>query len=93
MSAFSGYQTLIGAHLERTKELLSGASFFIGNDSGPAHMAAAFGLPVVVLFGASDRRIWSPWKTPSEVLSSSGGISSIAPARVIEAVERLRVRA
>ena len=28
-----------------------GASLFVGNDSGPAHMAAAFGVPSVVIFG------------------------------------------
>src|SRR6185437_10055787 len=33
------------APLSDVKALLSGASLFIGNDSGPAHMAAAFGLP------------------------------------------------
>ena len=31
------------------KSLMAGASLFIGNDSGPAHIAAAFGVPVVVI--------------------------------------------
>ncbi len=30
------------------------AQIFIGNDSGPAHIAAAFGVPVVAIFGASN---------------------------------------
>ena len=37
--------------LSETKSILAGASFFLGNDSGPAHMAAAFGVPLLALFG------------------------------------------
>ncbi|GAB4249280.1 MAG: lipopolysaccharide heptosyltransferase I [Candidatus Methylacidiphilales bacterium] len=33
---------------------LAGARTVISTDSGPAHVAAAFGIPVVALFGASD---------------------------------------
>ena len=45
---------MVGAPLAEVKSLLAGASLFVGNDSGPAHMAAAFGVPVVVIFGSSD---------------------------------------
>ncbi|HEX9636287.1 MAG TPA: glycosyltransferase family 9 protein [Acidobacteriota bacterium] len=41
--------------------LLSGADLFIGNDSGPAHLAAALERPTVVIFGSSDPRRWGPW--------------------------------
>jgi ADP-heptose:LPS heptosyltransferase len=40
--------------------LLHGAEFFIGNDSGVAHMASAVKCPSVVLFGPSDPLVWSP---------------------------------
>jgi hypothetical protein len=36
------------------------SEFFIGNDSGIAHMAAALGIPVVVLFGATLPQHWAP---------------------------------
>ncbi len=39
---------------------LAGARLFVGNDSGVAHLAAAVGCPVVVLFGASDPVVWAP---------------------------------
>jgi len=90
---FDGYRTIAGAPLSGIKSLISGASVFVGNDSGPAHIAAAFGIPVVVLFGSSDPEIWRPWKTPSEVITGPAGIQSIAPAAVMEALERLRVHA
>jgi len=36
------------------------ASVVVGNDSGPAHLAAALGTPVVSLFGPTDERTWGP---------------------------------
>lgn len=90
---FRGYRVVQGAPLAEVKRLLAGAALFLGNDSGPAHMAAAFGLPVLVLFGSSDAEVWHPWKTSSEVLRSAEGIGSIEVRQVAEALDRLRVRA
>ena len=87
LDAFSKYRCFAGSPLEEIKSLLSGAALFVGNDSGPAHMAAAFGLPVVVLFGSSDPDIWRPWRTESAVLTNPAGIHSVATAQVLQAVE------
>lgn len=35
-------------------------SLFIGNDSGPAHLAEAVGTPSITLFGPTDPRRWAP---------------------------------
>ncbi len=40
---------------------LAEARLFVGNDSGPAHLAAALGRPSVVIFGSSSSAIWGPW--------------------------------
>lgn len=41
--------------------LLSLARAYVGNDSGPTHLAAAVGAPVLALFGnASDPRVFAP---------------------------------
>jgi ADP-heptose:LPS heptosyltransferase len=93
LSAFRAFRSVQGAPLGAIKSLLAGAPLFIGNDSGPAHMAAAFGVPSVVLFGSSDPAIWGPWRTHAEVLTSREGIAGIRAAQVIEAVARLRVHA
>jgi heptosyltransferase III len=42
--------------------VIKGAELFIGNDSGPTHLAAALGVPTVVLYGSSDSQVWYPWK-------------------------------
>jgi ADP-heptose:LPS heptosyltransferase len=92
LTGFAGFETLVGAPLADTKRLLSGASLFIGNDSGPAHMAAAFGVPVVVIFGPSDSVVWAPWQVEAQVLAAKGGrIDGIEVEQVVRAVDRLRV--
>lgn len=56
--------------LSELKSLLAGAQLFVGNDSGPAHVAAAFGVPTVVIFGSSDSAVWHPWRTPHRVVET-----------------------
>ena len=87
LDEFDGYRRVTGAPLSEIKSLLAGASLFIGNDSGPAHMAAAFGVPSVVLFGPSDHEIWAPWKTEAAVFKSAE-ICDIAVADVIAAARQ-----
>jgi ADP-heptose:LPS heptosyltransferase len=89
LSAFSKWRTVSGAPLREVAQLLRDASLFLGNDSGPAHLAAAFGLPLAVLFGPSDSEIWSPWRTVGKVLKAEGPISNISVADVIRALERV----
>jgi heptosyltransferase-3 len=90
---FRTWRTMPGAPLAEVKDLVAGAALFVGNDSGPAHMAAAFGLPVVTIFGASDPAIWGPWRTASEVAAAPGGIAAVSVDQVLEALGRLGVRA
>jgi len=93
LSMFREWRTVAGAPLDEIKSLIAGAGLFVGNDSGPAHMAAAFGIPVVVVFGTSDPVVWAPWRTQAEVLTRRDGIASIDVRQVLDALERLRVRA
>jgi len=93
LTSFRQFRCLSAAPLGEIKQLLSGASLFLGNDSGPAHMAAAFGVPVVVIFGSSDPAIWAPWRTASEVIASPEGIDRVETSVVWSAVHRLRVHA
>jgi heptosyltransferase III len=93
MSPFRAYHCLQGASLEQVKTLLASAALFIGNDSGPAHMAAAFGVPSLVFFGNSDIDLWRPWKTEAAVLTDPAGIHAIPLDRAAEALEQIRVKA
>lgn len=85
---FSPYRVVAGAPLGKVKSLLAGASLFVGNDSGPAHMACALGIPVVVLYGRLEHQvIWAPWRpVAARTLVSEKGISEIHVREVIAAI-------
>lgn len=54
--------------LDELPVLFDACHLFIGNDSGPSHIAAAQGLPLVILFsGTNDPSVWHPW-SPSLTL-------------------------
>jgi ADP-heptose:LPS heptosyltransferase len=89
LSPFSRWRIVSGAPLREVSQLMRDASLFLGNDSGPAHLAAAFGLPLVALFGPSDSEIWSPWRTVGKVIKADGPIANIAVADVIRGLERV----
>ena len=68
---FSGFRVERCFRIADLASLVSGAKLFVGNDSGPAHVAAAFGVPCVVIFGSSDSAAWRPWKTEHRVVETA----------------------
>ena len=52
---------VLGLGIPELAELIRGAKLYAGNDSGPMHLAAAVGTPIVALWGSSDSRRWRPW--------------------------------
>jgi ADP-heptose:LPS heptosyltransferase len=70
---------------------LAQARLFVGNDSGIAHLAAAVGVPVVVLFGPTDPSVWAPRGEVVRVVRSPAvgqSMDRITVQQVIEAIER-----
>jgi len=92
-TVFHKFPCLAGAPLDEIKTYLSKASLFVGNDSGPAHMAAAFGLPALVFFGPSDHAVWRPWRTAHELLKDERACAGIPYEAAVEALARLEVKA
>ncbi len=71
---------------------LSTARAFVGNDSGPTHLAAALGVPVVALFGPTDPAVWAPRGSQVRILSSApypSDLAALAVEQVFDAVVRL----
>jgi ADP-heptose:LPS heptosyltransferase len=56
--------------------LCANARIFVGNDSGPAHLAAAAGRPCVVIFGSTNPAQWSPWQTPHRIVHTGAEFHS-----------------
>jgi ADP-heptose:LPS heptosyltransferase len=93
LSRFSEFRTQVNHSLKDTLILIQSASLFIGNDSGPAHVAAAFNIPLVVLFGESDPVIWAPWRAHAQTLVADGAMDRIRTVDVLAAIEALGVTA
>jgi ADP-heptose:LPS heptosyltransferase len=70
LQLYPEYERLTQLPIDAMKTLISGASLFVGNDSGPAHVAAAFGVPSVVIFGSSNSAVWGPWGGKGEVVET-----------------------
>jgi lipopolysaccharide heptosyltransferase II len=58
--------------LKQLASLLRRSSLLVTNDSGPMHIAASLGVPVVAVFGPTVPRLQGPVFTESEVVVKSG---------------------
>ncbi|MBL4953399.1 hypothetical protein JK635_14415, partial [Neobacillus sp. YIM B02564] len=84
--------------------LIALAPVMVSNNTGPAHIAAALGTPLVDLYALTNPQ-HTPWQSPSRVLYHDVAcrncyrsicpeghhdcLSRVAPARVVEAVHSL----
>ena len=50
--------------------MVAGACLFVGNDSGPAHLAAAAGKPCAVIFGTTNPLQWRPWQVEHRIIET-----------------------
>jgi ADP-heptose:LPS heptosyltransferase len=73
--------------LGATAALIATADAYVGNDSGVAHLAAAVGTPVVVLFGPTSAARYGPVPGAGvAVVADAGEIERIAVDAVVAAV-------
>ncbi len=55
---------------------------FAGHDSGISHLAAALGLPGLVLWGETQKEIWQPPSQRIVILHPAGGLANLAVEEV-----------
>lgn len=61
----TNYQNVVGKTTMRGLiDLIASAKLFITNDSGPMHIAAAFAVPTVAIFGSTDEKETAAWGNP-----------------------------
>ena len=65
-----GALIMLGLSIPELAELIRGARLYVGNDSGPMHLAAAVGTPTIAVWGSSDSRRWRPWSVKHRVVQN-----------------------
>lgn len=82
-------------NLKELVALLDMARVFVGNDGGPMHIAAALGVPIVAVWGASDPTVWHPWtEAPYRTVEARSSkrdvtIKGIPAKEVIDALDEV----
>jgi heptosyltransferase-3 len=67
---------------------LTGSHAFIGHDSGISHLAAACGIPCLLLFGPTDPAVWAPATSRVKVLTApDGDLSALQAGTVLGRVQ------
>ncbi len=80
---------VIGAALPlgRLKALIGLAHSMVSVDTGPAHLAAAIGCPLVVLMGARSPQLWMPRSASGSAVTLLGGLPSVQRVDELECEE------
>jgi heptosyltransferase-3 len=55
--------------------LVAASRMFVGDDSGPAHLAAALQRPSVVIFAVTDPVQWRPWQADHRIVQTGATFS------------------
>ncbi len=72
--------------------LAQGACVAVGNDTGPIHLIAAAGCPVVALFSRESHPVKARPAGPSVVVLQSARIADLPVSEVLGAIDRIKVR-
>jgi len=76
--------------LDQLAPLLSRCRLFLGHDSGITHLAAALGVPCVVLWGPTNPAIWRPRGSHDvRLLQHEHGLLALDPRSVLAACQDL----
>ncbi|MDO9073252.1 MAG: glycosyltransferase family 9 protein [Rubrivivax sp.] len=69
---YASARLLPGVGLGTYAALLQDAAVMVSNDTGPGHIAAAVGTPLVSVLGPSDPVLWRAWGPGVQVLQGAG---------------------
>jgi heptosyltransferase-2 len=64
---------LRGVSLADYAAVMQRATLVVSNDTGPGHIAAAVGAPVVSVLGPTDSQRWGPWGSKVRVVQRPSG--------------------
>jgi heptosyltransferase-2 len=72
--------------------LLSNCAGFVGHDSGISHLAAALGLPGLLLWGDTLQEIWRPPSEKFLVLKNQRGLAQLTVDEVLAGIQNMKMR-
>ncbi len=78
-----------GLPLAELAQRLQSSTVFVGHDSGITHLAAAVGLPCIVLWADTLEEIWRPQGERLVVLKEMTGVQAISVEKVMNELRRL----
>jgi heptosyltransferase-2 len=78
--------------LTELARLIQPSAAFIGHDSGISHLAAALGVPGVVLWGNTAEEIWRPPHEKIVILKNPNGLKMISANEVMKSLNGLLQR-
>ncbi|AEU34867.1 glycosyltransferase family 9 protein [Granulicella mallensis] len=104
VAASRGTARMVVCNVTGLVALMRRTDLFIGGDSGPTHLAAALGVPLVALFGPTDPARNGPWGPGAKrvlrdassitsykhVAEGDPGLARITVESVLEAVRQVR---
>ena len=81
----------VAQHLPLTElaGVLARSHGFVGHDSGISHLAAAVGLPGVVLWGHTSETVWRPPSERVVILKHPSGLERLSVAEVLAQVQAI----
>lgn len=85
----SGCEVLRERPLEELVAHFAGCRLFLGHDSGVSHLAAACGVPCVLLFGPTEPAMWAPPAPSVRALRRGPDVNAIAAEEVRAAVKAM----
>jgi heptosyltransferase-3 len=77
--------------LSELAQVLQQCAAFIGHDSGISHLAAAVGLPGLILWGETTEEIWRPPSDKMIVLRHADGLAYLPVDSVLDKIALLPV--
>ncbi|NDY92415.1 glycosyltransferase family 9 protein [Ideonella livida] len=86
---YPGCVLLDGVDLGTYAALLAQAALLVANDTGPGHLAAAVGAPVLTVIGPTDPAQWRPWGPSAHLVQGARRPQWPEADAVLAATERL----
>lgn len=63
--------------------VIASSDLLLAGDTGAGHLAAAYGTPVVTVFGSNDPRFYRPYTDRGRILKRGTGIADFTPTEIL----------